>query len=82
LTNIWTDRALDFIDANEDQPFFLYLPWSIPHTPLQDPDEAPSMAFNAGAKPKTAEGREVYVKMVELWIHRLDASSNLWKRAA
>lgn len=65
LTNIWTDRALDFIDANEDQPFFLYLPWSIPHSPLQDPDEAPSMAFNAGAKPKTAEGREVYVKMVE-----------------
>jgi len=65
LTNIWTDRALDFIDANEDQPFFLYLPWSIPHTPLQDPDEAPSMAFNAGAKPKTVEGREVYVKMVE-----------------
>lgn len=65
LTNIWTDKALDFIDANEDKPFFLYLPWSIPHTPLQDPDEAPSMAFNAGAKPKTVEGREVYVKMVQ-----------------
>ena len=65
LTNIWTDRALDFIDANEDQPFFLYLPWSIPHTPLQDPDGAPSMAFDAAAKPNTAEGRAVYVKMVE-----------------
>ena len=65
LTNIWTDRALDFIDANEDQPFFLYLPWSIPHTPLQDPDGDPSMAFDAQPSRTTAEGRAVYVKMVE-----------------
>ena len=65
LTNIWTEKALDFIDANEDKLFFLYLPWSIPHTPLQNPAEAPSMAFDAGAKPRTDEGRAVYVKMVE-----------------
>ncbi|MDA8735806.1 sulfatase-like hydrolase/transferase [Opitutales bacterium] len=65
LTNIWTDKALDFIDANEDQPFFLYLPWSIPHTPLQDPDGDPSMAFDAQPSRTTAEGRAVYVKMVE-----------------
>lgn len=65
LTNIWTDKALDFIDANEDKPFFLYLPWSIPHTPLQDPDGDPSMAFDAQPSRTTAEGRAVYVKMVE-----------------
>ena len=65
LTNIWTGKALDFIDANEDQPFFLYLPWSIPHTPLQDPDGDPSMAFDAQPSRTTAEGRAVYVKMVE-----------------
>lgn len=65
LTDIWTNKALAFIEENQAKPFFLYLPWSIPHKPLQDPDEDPSMVFNAGAKPKTAEGREVYVKMVE-----------------
>jgi len=65
LTNIWTDRAINFIKAHESTPFFLYLPWSIPHTPLQDPDGDPSMAFNAQPNTKTAEGRAIYVKMVE-----------------
>tara|TARA_B110000008_G_scaffold76516_1_gene77857 strand:+ start:6266 stop:8188 length:1923 start_codon:yes stop_codon:yes gene_type:complete len=65
LTNIWTDRAIDFIKTHESTPFFLYLPWSIPHSPLQDPEGDPSMAFNAQPKNKTAEGRAIYVKMVE-----------------
>jgi arylsulfatase A len=65
LTDIWTDKAIEFIKENPKNPFFLYLPWSIPHGPLQDPDSAPSTAFDAGAKSNTPEGREVYVKMVE-----------------
>lgn len=65
LTDIWTDKALEFIEANRDNPFFLYLPWSIPHAPLQDPDADPSMAFDAGPKSNTPEGREAFVKMVE-----------------
>lgn len=65
LTDIWTDKALDFIDANEGRPFFLYLPWSIPHSPLQAPDSDPSTAFDAEPKKKSAEARTAYVKMVE-----------------
>ena len=65
LTKIWTDKALEFIEENKNDPFFLYLPWSIPHAPLQDPDADPSTKFDAGAKSKTPEGREVFVKMVE-----------------
>ena len=34
LTERYTDEALAFIRANRDQPFFLYLPHSMPHTPL------------------------------------------------
>ena len=35
-----TDRAMDFMAANveQDQPFFCYLPYNIPHTPFQVPD--------------------------------------------
>ena len=65
LTDIWTDLAVDFIKENRKDPFFLYLPWSIPHAPLQDPALDPSTAFDAGPKSNTPEGREVYVKMVE-----------------
>lgn len=34
LTRRYTEEALSFIDANEDQPFFLYLPYTFPHVPL------------------------------------------------
>ena len=65
LTDIWTDQAIDFIKENNKDPFFLYLPWSIPHAPLQDPASDPSTAFDAGPKSNTPEGREAFVEMVE-----------------
>jgi len=34
LTNIFTNYAVDFIKRNSASPFFLYLPYSMPHTPL------------------------------------------------
>ena len=34
LTERYTTRALDFIDRNQHQPFFLYLPHAMPHKPL------------------------------------------------
>ncbi len=34
LTKRFTDRAIDFIRANHDQPFFVYLAHAMPHVPL------------------------------------------------
>lgn len=34
LTTWYTERAVQFIEANQKQPFFLYLPHSMPHVPL------------------------------------------------
>lgn len=34
-----TEKALAFIDRSKDRPFFLYLPYTIPHVSLQAPDE-------------------------------------------
>lgn len=39
ITRRYTDRAIEFITANKDQPFFLYLPHSMPHIPLYVPDD-------------------------------------------
>ncbi len=33
ITQRYTEEALNFIQANRDQPFFLYLPHSMPHWP-------------------------------------------------
>ena len=35
----FTDRAIQFIEANQDKPFFVYLPYNIPHSPMQVPEQ-------------------------------------------
>lgn len=34
-----TDKALEFIDRSKDGPFFLYMPYSLPHVSLQAPEK-------------------------------------------
>ncbi len=36
---LMTQKALNFINQNKSKPFFLYMPYSIPHASLQAPDE-------------------------------------------
>ena len=39
LTTFYTNRAVDFINRNKDNPFFLYLPYSMVHVPLAVSDK-------------------------------------------
>jgi arylsulfatase A-like enzyme len=39
VTRRYTDKSMEFIRANKDKPFFLYLPHSMPHIPLYVPDD-------------------------------------------
>jgi len=39
ITRRYTDRGVDFIRENKERPFFLYLPYSMPHIPLYVPDD-------------------------------------------
>ncbi|AKJ64621.1 sulfatase [Kiritimatiella glycovorans] len=39
LTHVFGDEASAFIDRNADRPFFLYLAFNAPHTPLQAPKD-------------------------------------------
>ena len=39
ITRRCTQKSIDFIKANKDSPFFVYLPHSMPHIPLYVPDE-------------------------------------------
>lgn len=38
VTNDFTDRAIKFIEDHCKQPFFVYLPFNTPHSPMQVPD--------------------------------------------
>jgi arylsulfatase A-like enzyme len=38
ITDDFTTRAMDFIEAKKDDPFFVYLPLCTPHSPMQVPE--------------------------------------------
>ena len=38
LVDDLTNHGIDFIEENQEQPFFLYLPLNTPHSPMQVPD--------------------------------------------
>ncbi len=38
ITDVLTDRAIQFMKENRKQPFFCYIPYNAPHSPFQVPD--------------------------------------------
>ena len=34
----FTDHAMEFMEDHQEQPFFIYLPYNTPHSPMQVPD--------------------------------------------
>lgn len=62
LDALLADRAVRFIAgaAAEGKPFFLYLPWLIPHYPLQTPDDPTA---------RPVDDRRTYARMVEFLDH-------------
>ncbi|MEL6674637.1 MAG: arylsulfatase [Bacteroidota bacterium] len=62
-SDIFTDEALTFIEKNKDQPFFCYLSFNAPHTPLQLPEKYEAMY--ADIAPEKALGEGYPVEMSE-----------------
>ncbi len=61
LTDVLTDEACGFIERSKDEPFFLYVGYNAPHSPLQAPED--EIAKYAHIKdPK----RRVYAAMVDV----------------
>jgi len=67
LTDRLTDEALDFIDAHQRGPFFLYLPYHVVHTPIQG-KKALIALYEKRMKPGQKNTNPAYAAMV----HTLD----------
>ncbi len=39
ITDVLTDKALEFIGKNKSKPFFCYIPYNAPHSPYQVPNK-------------------------------------------
>ncbi len=53
LTDEFSDEALAFVERHKDEPFFLYLAYNAPHTPLQATEKYLSRFPNVKGKRKT-----------------------------
>jgi N-acetylgalactosamine-6-sulfatase len=63
LTDLITEEAVKFIQHPRTNPFFLYVPYTSPHTPYQGPNDkkenpVPQVDYNKGS-------RKTYIEMVE-----------------
>ncbi len=68
FTDLATDDALRFIrERSSDKPFFLYLPYTCPHSPFQGPDDEQTDPLPPGST-LWSQGNappEVYIAMIE-----------------
>jgi len=67
--DLFTREALDFIDRNRDQPFFLYLAYTIPHANNQAGEEGMEVPSD---EPYSDENWPQQQKNCAAMIHRLD----------
>ncbi len=64
MTHLITDESVNWLNIqNETKPFFLYLPYTAPHTPYQGPDDYRPVQLTS--KEFGIGNREIYVKMIE-----------------
>ncbi|MGL1886793.1 MAG: arylsulfatase [Reichenbachiella sp.] len=73
VQELFTERAIDFIDQSTDQPFFLYLAYTTPHFELTIPEEYkkqyrdqdwPLRKMNSGHYLHDEDGHVTYAAMV------------------
>lgn len=60
LTKRYTEEAVRFIREHKDEPFFVYLPHSMPHNPI-----AVSKAFEPDLTNSKNESKDLYAKVME-----------------
>jgi N-acetylgalactosamine-6-sulfatase len=63
LTDLITEEAVKFIQRPRSNPFFLYVPYTSPHTPYQGPDDKKDKPITQADYNKGS--RNTYIEMVE-----------------
>ncbi|MCC9658924.1 sulfatase family protein [Rhodopirellula halodulae] len=71
FTDLITEHSIEFLQTKREQPFFLYVPFTCPHSPFQAPDERRPHPLPLDS-PRRKQGNappDVYRAMIE----RMDA---------
>jgi N-acetylgalactosamine-6-sulfatase len=67
FTDLVADKAVNFIANHRDRPFFLYVPFTAPHSPYQKPDDSSPQPLPPDSKLWSQKGAPpaVYRAMIE-----------------
>lgn len=79
-SDIFTDQAIGFIEKNSKKPFFCYLAFNAPHTPLQVPEKYfniykdidPSTGFEKDIQPQMTEKDKEDARKVYAMVSNID----------
>lgn len=80
-SDIFAEQAIDFVEKNHSEPFFCYLSFNAPHTPLQVPQEYydrykdidPASNFNDGRPfPEMTERNKEDARKVYAMVNNID----------
>jgi len=63
-TDYLTDKAVDFIERSQDEPFFLYFAYHTPHTPIQGREDLVA-EFNSKVRDDAVHKNPDYAAMVK-----------------
>ena len=79
LTELYTDKAIDFIKRNKKENFFVYIPYAMPHVPLH-PGKAFAGKSKRGAYGDVVEEIDYHVGRLlkELKRMKLDKNTIVW----
>ena len=60
-SDVYTDEAIEFVQSNAEAPFFMYLSFNAPHTPLQVPEKYLDKYKNKPIDPQYFKDKGLYV---------------------
>jgi len=67
FTDLMTDEAISFLKRNGTEPFFLYVPYTAPHSPFQGPNDRLSdpLPLDSPLWNQSTAPPDVYIAMIE-----------------
>ncbi len=79
-SDVYTTAALDFVASDPDRPFFAYVAFNAPHTPLQVPDDGSLDRYRAAdlsavvGQPPAPKGDPETIARIYAMVENLDAN--------
>jgi arylsulfatase A-like enzyme len=71
LTDVFSQEGVDFIDRNKEKPFFLYMAYNAPHSPLQAPEHLIDKYMSMGGLNKTVSTIYAMIEQMDTGIGRI-----------